>query len=61
MLAKLTSYRSQPAFFFLVLSYKELMEQKDALNAQLQKLHSQMAAQVQLVLGLFPFFCSLEL
>lgn len=37
------------------------MEQKDALNAQLQKLHSQMAAQVQLVLGLFPFFCSLEL
>uniref|UniRef100_A0A8B9QNC0 Kinectin 1 n=1 Tax=Anas platyrhynchos TaxID=8839 RepID=A0A8B9QNC0_ANAPL len=27
---------------------QELMEQKDALNAQLQKLHSQMAAQVQI-------------
>lgn len=35
-----------------MLSYKELIEQNDALNAQLQKFHSQMAAQVQHVLRL---------
>uniref|UniRef100_A0A8C0FNG7 Kinectin 1 n=1 Tax=Bubo bubo TaxID=30461 RepID=A0A8C0FNG7_BUBBB len=37
----------------------QLIEQNDALNAQLQKFHSQMAAQVQHVLR--TFFCSHEL
>lgn len=44
-----------------MLSYKELIEQNDALNAQLQKFHSQMAAQVQHVLRLSLVFVNCDL